>query len=317
MYNNIHFRAMNTEVNAWLWHPDANLAQRALHAVERFFHEAHGRFTRFEASSELSALNASAGNPFTVSPPMFEVVELAVKCAALTDGWFNPTIIGALESAGYDRTFEAIKNARNQRSTTASAIGSVSAIKLDARQRTITLPEGVRIDLGGIAKGWAVQKTAQQLAIYGPCLVDAGGDMMTFGVVPGSRSWSIELADPRDSTNDVLTLYLRDQAVATSGINRRRWQRNGTWQHHLIDPHTGRPSDSDLLTATVVAPTTVEAEVYAKTVFLLGSQAGLNFIDQRPTLAGSVITVDGAALMSKLTKEHQHVDFTFSPTTQA
>jgi FAD:protein FMN transferase len=315
MYNDIHFRAMNTDVSAWLWQEDTNTAQRALREVERFFHEAHSRFTRFEASSELSALNASAGKPFTASPQIFEVVELTVKYAALTDGWFNPTIIGALEAAGYDRTFDTIKDTREQQSTTASAISAVSAIVLAAKQRTITLPKGVRIDLGGIAKGWAVQKAAERLAIYGPCLVDAGGDMMTFEAVPGSSSWSIEIADPLDPENDVMTLHLRDQAVATSGIDRRRWQRNGVWQHHLIDPHTGQPSDSDLLTATVIAPTTVEAEVYAKTVFLLGSQAGLDFIDQHPTLAGSVITADGAALISQSVKEHQHVSFTFSSTT--
>ncbi len=317
MYNDIHFQAMNTEVNAWLWHPDAGIAQRTLRDVERFFHEAHRRFTRFEASSELSALNASAGKPFTASRQMFEVVDLAVKYAALTDGWFNPTIIGALEAAGYDRTFEAINNAHDQRPAIVSAVSAASAIRLNAQQRTITLPKGARIDLGGIAKGWTVQKAAERLAIYGPCLVDAGGDMMTFGAVPGSSSWSIEVADPLDRESDVMTLHLRDQAVATSGIDRRRWQHNGAWQHHLIDPHTGRPSDSDLLTTTVIAPTTVEAEVYAKTVFLLGSQAGLEFIDQRPTLAGSVITVDSAVLMSKSMKEHQHVNFTFSSTTQA
>ncbi len=317
MYNDLHFRAMNTDVNAWLWHPAATLAQRALRDVERFFQEAHSRFTRFEASSELSALNASAGKPFIASPQMFEVVELAVKHATLTDGWFNPTIIGALEAAGYDRTFDAIKDARDQQPTMASAVSAVSAIQLDARQRAITLPKGVRIDLGGIAKGWTVQKATERLAIYGPCLVDAGGDMMTFGAVPGSNSWSIEIADPLDPEKDVMTLYLRDQAVATSGIDRRRWQRNGVWQHHLIDPHTGRPSDSDLLTATVIAPASVEAEVYAKTVFLLGSQAGLDFVDQRPALAGSVITVDGTALLSRSMKEQQHVNFTFSSTTQA
>ncbi len=316
MYNDLHFRAMNTDVSAWLWHDDANQAQRALREVERFFHEAHSRFTRFEASSELSTLNASAGKLFAASSQMFEVVELAVKSATLTDGWFNPTIIGALEAAGYDRTFDAIKDARGQRPTTASVISAASTIQLDARRRTITLPQGVRIDLGGIAKGWTVQKAAERLAIYGPCLVDAGGDMMTFGVVPGSNSWAIEIADPLDPENDTLTLYLHDQAVATSGSDRRRWQQNGVWQHHLIDPHTGRPSNSDLLTATVIAPTTVEAEVYAKTVFLLGSQAGLDFIDQHPTLAGSVIAADGAVRLSHSMQE-QHVSFTFSSTIQA
>jgi FAD:protein FMN transferase len=317
MYNDLHFRAMNTDVSAWLWNANAGTAQRALRAAEKFFHEAHSRFTRFETNSELSALNDSAGKPFAASPQMFEVVELAVKFSVLTAGWFNPTIIGALEAAGYDRTFDAITEARDQRSTTPSPISAVSAIALAAKQRTITLPKGVRIDLGGIAKGWAVQKAAQQLAIYGPCLVDAGGDMMTFGAVPGTSHWSIEIADPLDPENDVMTLNVRDQAVATSGIDRRRWQRNGVWQHHLIDPHTGQPSKSDLLTATVVAPTTVEAEVYAKTVFLLGAQAGLDFIEQHPALAGCVVKANDEAFISESMKRYLHVGFTFSSTPHA
>jgi FAD:protein FMN transferase len=317
MYHDLHFRAMNTDVSAWLWNADADMAQHALREAERFFHEMHTRFTRFETSSELSALNASAGQAFVASPQLFEVVELAVRFSALTDGWFNPTIIGALEAAGYDRTFDAVTKSNEQRSTTASPIDTATAIALDAKQRTITLPQGVRIDLGGIAKGWAVQKAAQQLAIVGPCLVDAGGDMMTFGAVPGTSSWSIEIADPTHPDDDVMTLHLRDQAVATSGIDRRRWQRNGVWQHHLIDPHTGRPSASDLLTATVIAPTTVEAEVYAKTVFLMGAQAGLALIDQRPTLAGCVVAADGAAFISESLQRYLHVNFTYSATPHA
>ena len=132
--------------------------------------------------------------------------------------------------------------------------------------------------------------------------------------MPGTTHWSIEIADPRDWEKDVTTLRIRDQAVATSGIDRRRWQRNGVWQHHLIDPRTGRPSESDLLTATVIAPTAVEAEVYAKAVFLLGSQAGLDFVDERPSLAACVMTASGEALLSDSMQEYLDVHFTFSPT---
>ena len=314
MYNDIHFRAMNTDVNAWLWSVDSNMARRALQRVEDFFRGAHARFTRFEPDSELSALNASAGQPFAASPQLFEVVELAQKFSALTDGLFNPTIIGALEATGYDRTFDSLQDTQVERPMIASRVSAASAIALDSRQRTIRLPAGVRIDLGGIAKGWAVQQAAQQLAAYGPCLVDAGGDIMTAGAVPGRAGWSIEIADPFDREHDVTTLRIRDQAVATSGIDRRRWQRNGVWQHHLIDPRTGRPSDSDLQSATVIAPTTVEAEVYAKTIFLLSSQAGLSFIQTHPSLAACVITTSGEALLSDHMQEYLDVHFTFPPT---
>jgi thiamine biosynthesis lipoprotein len=315
MYNEHHFRSMNTDVSAWLWQADAARAQAALLDVEQFFRAGHTRFTRFEIGSELSALNASQGQVFAASPQMFEVVELAVKYSTLTNGLFNPTIIGALEAAGYDRTFDDLKSRSDLPKPAASQISDVIAIKLEHAQQTITLPMKVRIDLGGIAKGWTVQQAAQQLAQYGPCLVDAGGDMRTIGLVPGTTHWSIDVVDPFDHERDVMTLRLRDQSVATSGIDRRTWQRrDGVWQHHLIDPRTGRSSDSDVLTATVIAPTTVEAEVYAKTVFLLGSEAGLQFVNERPTLAACVVLTGGEAIMSESMQAYLDVQFTYSTT---
>jgi thiamine biosynthesis lipoprotein len=248
---------------------------------------------------------------------LFEVVDLALKFSAATDGLFNPTIIGALEAAGYDRTFEAINGTAMPRSPATSKVSAASAITLDAARRTINLPIGVRIDLGGIAKGWAAQTAAQQLAHYGPCLIDAGGDMMTIGTVPGTQDWSIELADPLDQERAVITLQIHDQAVATSGVDRRKWQQNGKPQHHLIDPRTGQPSNNDLLTVTVIAPTTVEAEVYAKAVFLLGSDAGLRFANNHPSLAAAVVTANDEVLLSDSMQEYLDVNFSLSSTSRS
>lgn len=311
MLHEHHFRAMNTDVGAWVWSAEPPLAQRALAETERFFREAHARFTRFDAASELSALNAASGAPFAASPELFEVVRLAARYFEATGGLFNPSIIGALEAAGYDRTFEAIGQGDDRR-VDPSPIGSLAAIEFDEVRRMITLPIGLRLDLGGIVKGWAVQRAAEQLAETGPCLVDAGGDMQTFGVLPGSTAWPIEVVNPFDHEQGALTLRLRDRAVATSGVDRRKWQRGGVWQHHLIDPRTGRPSTSDVLTATVIAPRTVEAEVNAKTVFLLGVDAGLDYLNERPALAGCVITTDGQLYLSERLKEFIDVTFTYA-----
>jgi thiamine biosynthesis lipoprotein len=308
---------MNTDINAWLWSEDSRTARSALGDVELFFHETHRRFTRFEPGSELSALNASAGQPFVASAQLFEVVDLALKFSATTDGLFNPTIIGALEAAGYDRTFEAINGTAAQRSPITTKVSAASAIVLDAARRIITLPIGVRIDLGGIAKGWAAQTAAQQLAHYGPCLIDAGGDIMTIGSVRDTEGWSIEIADPFDQEHAVITLHIHDQAVATSGADRRKWQQNGKPQHHLIDPRTGQPSSSDLLTVTVIAPTTVEAEIYAKTVFLLGSDVGLRFANIHPSMAAAVVTAKAEVLLSDSMQEYLDVNFSLSSTSIA
>ena len=308
------FRSMNTDVSAWLWHTDSRVAALALREVEAFFQMAHTRFTRFDSTSELSALNASSGKAFAASAQLFEVVELAARYSALTNGLFNPTIIGALEAAGYDRTFEALRARSDLPETPSSSIKSMAEIKLDRTRRTITLPKGTRLDLGGIAKGWAVQQAAQQLAKYGPCLVDAGGDIMTLGIVPGTTHWMIEIADPFDRASDVTSLRVRDRAVATSGIDRRKWQRGDTWHHHLIDPRTGQSAASDLMSVTVIAPTTVEAEVYAKAVFVLGADPGLYLIETQPALAACVITTGGEAIISSSFQEYLDVLFTYAAT---
>lgn len=313
---------MNTDVTAWLWSAERATAQPALAEVERAFQAAHARFTRFDPDSELSALNwfsgqppertSSGGQPFVASPDLFEVVELALHYCALTGGVFNPAILGALEAAGYDRTFDAVARQADDRRLPDAAPVACPAVELIAEYRIITLPAGVRLDLGGIVKGWTVQRTAQRLARFGPCLVDAGGDMLAMGAPPELASgWQVGVADPFDARRDLAQLRLRDRAVATSGIDRRRWTRNGVMQHHLIDPRTGRPSDGDLMSVTLIAPTAIEAEVYAKTVFLLGARAGLKFVDDRPALAALLVTRAGDVLSSARLENVLDVHFVY------
>ncbi|MBI5566643.1 MAG: FAD:protein FMN transferase, partial [Chloroflexi bacterium] len=130
MIHEHRFRSMNTDVSAWLWHSDRPVAAPALRDVEAFFQAAHARFTRFDSRSELSALNAAQGQAFAASAQLFEVVELAARYSAQTNGLFNPTIIGALEAAGYDRTFEALRARSDLPETHASSIKSMAEIKL-------------------------------------------------------------------------------------------------------------------------------------------------------------------------------------------
>jgi thiamine biosynthesis lipoprotein len=149
----------------------------------------------------------------------------------------------------------------------------------------------VRLDLGGIGKGYAAERAADLLATAGPCLVNAGGDIATRG-----GSWPVGV----ETGGEPLTLELSGAALATSGRDRRRWKRNGRELHHLIDPLTGEPAKSDVLRVTVVADDAVEAEVRAKSLFLAGARraraeadaAGMPTIvvmdDERTFLAGGL-----------------------------
>jgi thiamine biosynthesis lipoprotein len=144
-----------------------------------------------------------------------------------------------------------------------------------------------------------VAQVAQPLAEYGPVLVDAGGDIAVSGPRRDGKPWPIAVANPHQPDQDGDLLLIRAGGVATSGTDYRRWQQGGQWQHHLIDPTTGAPASTDLLSVTVVAPDVRTAETAAKVVLLKGSRAGLAWLEQQPALAGLLITIDGQVTHSR------------------
>ena len=188
------------------------------------------------------------------------VVELALAARERTGGRFDPTVHDAVVAAGYDRSFEDVVPESDVRCQAPAVAGG--GVSVDGSR--IALEPGVRIDLGGIGKGYAAERAAELLALAGPCLVNAGGDVATRG-----GSWPVGV----ETAGAPLTLELAGAALATSGRDRRRWRRGGRELHHLIDPRTGAPSETDLLRVTVVAPDAVEAEVAAKALFLAGADA--------------------------------------------
>lgn len=294
------FRAMGNDVSI-LTGADPARAEAAerLAAVEALFRTNERCLSRFDPESELSQLNRAAGRPFTASRTLYAAIAASLQAATELDGLFDPTLLDALEIAGYDRTFEALPAEREAVAVMpVVAPGRWRGVQLDPATRTVRLPASVRLDLGGIGKGWTVDQAVALLGPLGPCLVDAGGDLRVHGRPPGQTRWWIGVEDPHDASRDVGTLCLADRAVATSGIGRRAWRRGGVWQHHLIDPRTGRPAATDVAAATVVAPTTVRAEVAAKVVCLLGAEAGLAWLEHQPDLAGALVRLDGGMLSS-------------------
>ena len=129
------------------------------------------------------------------------------------------------------------------------------------------------LDLGGIAKGWAVDRAAEMLGAWGAAMVDAGGDIRV-NEAAGGEPWPIGIQHPFDPTRDLGVVALAGGAIVTSTVGRRQWRLDQQPMHHLIDPRTGRPSQSDLHTVTVLAPTAASAEVSAKVALILGSDRG-------------------------------------------
>ena len=254
------FAAMGTDVELLLDAPSTGASGRALDRAEAEFARLESVMSRFRETSELSTLNR-LGSLDDASSDLLEVVRLALAAREETGGLFDPTVHDALVAAGYDRTFEAVpSSAPLDPRSLPPRTHCGGAVRVDGS--SIELEPGTRLDLGGIGKGFAADRAADLLAPFGPCLVNAGGDIAVRG-----GAWPVGVADG-------LALELRYGGMATSGRDRRRWSRGGDERHHLIDPATCRPAAGAPLRVTVIAGSATAAEVAAKVAFL-GGDVGL------------------------------------------
>lgn len=250
--------------------------------------------SRFRPNSDLMQLNAQAGTWVEVSPLLFEVIRAAKHAALVTNGLYHPLLLNIMLGIGYDRTFEELKSSAVVASSTPML--DWHAIELKASRNAVRLPPNGGLDLGGIGKGWSADYLANQLSTDGACLVNLGGDIATRGAPQGYDGWPVIVNDPLDSSL-IVSLKLSNLSIATSGVDYRRWKDlNGTPQHHLIDPRTGKPAQTDLQTVTVIHPSGVLAEAFAKAVLIQGSQAGLTWLAQQWDSAGMVVKTNGEVI---------------------
>ena len=134
--------------------------------------------------------------------------------------------------------------------------------------------------------------------MHGPALIDAGGDIAISGPQLDGSPWPIGISNPLQPDQHFETLKITAGGVATSGRDYRRWQKGGAWQHHIIDPRTGLPAQTDVLSATAIAPSVFEAEVAAKVILLSGSEAGLEWLEAQENYAAVIVREDGRAVYS-------------------
>lgn len=290
------FRALGTEVAIHLWPAPGTeaRAEAALARAEVFLRRAEARLSRFEPDSEIGRLNRAGGRAVRVSRLTATVIEAALEAAHSTGGLFDPTVHAALVAAGYDRDFQQIGEQTGEGGAPGPAVpGGYRLVEFDRRSRSVRLPAGVGLDLGGIAKGWLADALVRRLRRLGKVLADLGGDLACTLPPEDEATWEVGIADPWDDGQTLGWLEVGQGGVATSGVARRRWRTAAGWQHHLIDPRTGAPAASDLLAATVVAPTATAAEVAAKSALLLGGSAGARALAASPHLAGVLVTVRG------------------------
>ncbi len=289
-WNITRFRAMGSEIAIWLELPDTTRATQLLTEAETFFKETERCLTRFNPLSELMLLNARPESWVPVSATLWAVLTSAITLAKATNGLFDPTVLPALRAAGYDRTFEAL-DPENALVPITSLHGRWEDIGLNPHQHTVWIPRGVALDLGGLGKGFTAQRVVDWLSHYGPCMVDAGGDLTTGDPPSTDPGWSVGIAKPSAQAfvSDLMFLWLRNASLATSGIDYRQWVRAGQLQHHIIDPRTGAPAKTDLVSVSVLAKSASIAEGFATAALIAGSSRAYDFLIEKGLAATLVL----------------------------
>jgi thiamine biosynthesis lipoprotein ApbE len=266
------WRALGTLVHLVVTEPGCLAEARQL--LENDLAEVDAACSRFRADSEIRALR---GGRHRISPLLAEAVAVALRAARLTDGDVNPTVGAAMSAVGYDRDFEKIDPNGPGIALTVRKVPGWHQVRLDGQ--TLTLPAGVRLDLGATAKAWAADRTSARIAARtgSGVLVSLGGDIAVAGPPPAT-GWRIRVQDVTGAPEDppagpYALIAIRDGGLATSSTAARRWQRGGDVLHHILDPRTSLPAEPVWRTVSVAAGSCADANAASTAAVIRGRRA--------------------------------------------
>jgi FAD:protein FMN transferase len=250
----------------------ADLADRAF----GWFRHVEAVCSRFEPASELSRLSSQVGKAVTVTPLLFQALEFALAVAEATDGVFDPTIGRAMELAGYDRNYRSGEPVSVHEGMTAEA--SFRDVRLDRADQTVTLLRPLVLDLGAVAKGFAIDLAAAELNVTSDYAINAGGDVFARGCAPDGGPWRIGLRHPRLPESLLATLSVTDAAVCTSG-DYERPRPDGVTGSHIVT--TGDKAGARIVSSTVIAPTAMSADALSTAAYALGPKRGIELLENQ------------------------------------
>jgi FAD:protein FMN transferase len=288
---------MGTRCVVELWSEDRARGQAAIDAVFTEFRRIDALMSTYKPESELSRVNENAATtPVPVSRELYDLLATSIEYSKLTRGAFDITYA----SVGYLYDYRAHRHP--DAATIASALPGIDYrhIQLDPERLSVRFrrPE-VRVDLGGIAKGYAVDRGIAVLQALGidRAMVNAGGDTRIIGDRLG-RPWIVGIRHPDDEHKVVLRIPLTDTAMSTSGDYERYFEEDGVRYHHILDPKTGR-SASKLRSVTIIAATATRSDALTKSVFVMGAEDGIRFIDTLGDVDAIAVTPEGKVFYSK------------------
>ena len=291
---------MGTRVYVEVWADDTAQGNAAIEAVMEEMHRVDALMSHYRPDSELSQINARAAQePVQVDPELFDLIKLSTHFSQITDGAFDITYA----SVGYLYNYPLHVHPDEEQIKAALPSVNWRYLVFDAAHHTIRFARpGMRIDLGGIAKGYAVDRGVAILKARGiaHAIVTAGGDSRLLGDHRG-RPWLVSIAHPDEPHNPdkvVTRIPLADCAVSTSGDYERYFDEDGIRYHHIIDPHTGH-SATRVRSATIIGPTATQTDGLSKTAFVLGPEKALEIIERLPDFDAVFVTPDGKLLYSR------------------
>ncbi len=258
-------------------------AEEKINRAFSTFQQVEQACSRFSPTSEVMQACQNVGTPIEISPFLFEPLSFAIEVAKITDGLFDPTVGKVMEENGFNRHY-----------LTGEFIESASAdsvtyhdIVLNHQTRTLTIKKPLVIDLGAVAKGFAIDLAAQELKEFEGFIVNAGGDLFAGGHDEYGRPWKIGIQHPFEKERLIDTIEISNQAICTSGSYERR-NREIPDLHHLVNPKTKR-SPNDWVSCSIIAPFAMMADAFSTVAFLLSEEEGKQLMEDL-NLRGMLIT---------------------------
>lgn len=303
------FNALGSEIviSAVLSNNQTNLLDQAEVSVVDF----EKSFSRFIVGNELDKFNKSPDKEVVVSEAMAKLLVAAQQWQNYSQNTFDPTIVDNLIQLGYDKSFTEI----NPSDSTKLDLGKLKADfltrprleQLKVLKNNVTKPTGMHLDFGGFGKGYIIDQISQTIfSAVDNYWLSAGGDLLMSGNEENKFGWRVGVQNPYQPSEEIFSLNTKGRkiGVATSGVFQRQGIKAGINWHHLIDPRTGMPTDNNILAVTAIADNATKADVLAKTVLILGEQAGLDFVNQEDEAAVLIFLKDGAIVFSSRVKNY-------------
>ena len=273
----LSFFAMYTYMNFKAYGENA---KTAVNEASALVEDLENKLSVTNPESEISKINSSANNAIKISEDTLTLISTALDVNKKSGGAFDITIYPIVKLWGFTTGKYEVPN-KEEILKNLEYVDS-SNIKLDEKEGTVTVPENIEIDLGGIAKGYAGKKAAEKIRSMGieSALLNLGGNIQTIGSKPDGSAWGVSICNPEDSSKQLCRIEVVDKAVVTSGGYQRYFEENGKSYHHIIDPKSGYPAENGLLSVTIVDEDGMLCDALSTTLFVLGKDKALEYCEK-------------------------------------